>query len=251
MKSNSAREAKKLFQLLANLLATSLRALKGFQADRQLLTDLYLKFQETQGKLPIKPAIEIFPQIDQAEFVILGGAHATISGGFETRLSLTTPIELCILAAITKAIAPNQIFEFGTAKGGTTCQFFLNTAANTQIYTLDKGASISKESAIQNAFRSNRVHAISADSTKFDFTKFNEQINLIFIDGGHDYETVKSDTRHALKILRPGGIIMWHDYKPDHCGVFNYLNELGTDLNLIHIQGTSFVAYQDKLIDHT
>lgn len=36
---------------------------------------------------------------------------------------------------------------------------------------------------------------------------------LIFIDGAHDYESVKNDIRHSLALLEPGGLIAFHDYR--------------------------------------
>jgi predicted O-methyltransferase YrrM len=36
--------------------------------------------------------------------------------------------------------------------------------------------------------------------------------DFIFIDGGHDYETVLHDSILALSIIRSGGVIVWHDY---------------------------------------
>ncbi|MDI1248193.1 MAG: hypothetical protein PSV13_04840, partial [Lacunisphaera sp.] len=37
------------------------------------------------------------------------------------------------------------------------------------------------------------------------------------IDGGHQTEVVVSDTRKALPLLRPGGMMLWHDFclQPD------------------------------------
>lgn len=34
----------------------------------------------------------------------------------------------------------------------------------------------------------------------------------VLIDGGHDAEIVVSDTQKALSVLRPGGLILWHDF---------------------------------------
>jgi len=36
--------------------------------------------------------------------------------------------------------------------------------------------------------------------------------DLIFIDGSHYYEYVKSDTQNALGCLTAGGLVVWHDY---------------------------------------
>ena len=35
---------------------------------------------------------------------------------------------------------------------------------------------------------------------------------LVFVDGCHAYDFVHQDTANALRYLRPGGLIVWHDY---------------------------------------
>lgn len=59
----------------------------------------------------------------------------------------------------------------------------------------------------------NSIKRLEADSTKFDFSCINEKFDLIFIDGNHSYESVKSDTNNAFNYLvKAGGYIVWHDY---------------------------------------
>lgn len=36
--------------------------------------------------------------------------------------------------------------------------------------------------------------------------------DLVFVDGAHDAESVERDTRIALKAVKPGGAIAWHDW---------------------------------------
>ena len=40
-------------------------------------------------------------------------------------------------------------------------------------------------------------------------------IDVIFIDGGHSYETVKEDFYNYVKFLKPSGIIFFDDYTPE------------------------------------
>lgn len=51
-----------------------------------------------------------------------------------------------------------------------------------------------------------------------------EQHDLIFIDGAHDYEHVKNDTELAIS-FNPK-IIVWHDYGGGNDDVVKYINEL-------------------------
>jgi len=36
--------------------------------------------------------------------------------------------------------------------------------------------------------------------------------DLVYIDGGHDADTVLADTLLARQIVKPGGLLIWHDY---------------------------------------
>ena len=66
------------------------------------------------------------------------------------------------------------------------------------------------------------------------------------MDGAHGYSYVKSDSAKALKMIRPGGNVLWRDYRgPRHAGdVFRALNELAQDLPLVRIDGTWLAAYR-------
>lgn len=51
------------------------------------------------------------------------------------------------------------------------------------------------------------------DSTTIDWQKFEPPVDMIFIDGAHEFPNVDSDTKNALEIIkRPDRIIFWHDY---------------------------------------
>jgi predicted O-methyltransferase YrrM len=60
-----------------------------------------------------------------------------------------------------------------------------------------------------------RVTQIYADSRDWDSSTFAPGFfDSVLIDGGHDPEVVINDTRKALPVLRPGGMILWHDFCP-------------------------------------
>lgn len=57
------------------------------------------------------------------------------------------------------------------------------------------------------------VNTIFADSQNFDFSNLDEKFDLAFIDGDHRYESIVSDTKNVLEVLRDRkSIIVWHDY---------------------------------------
>ena len=59
----------------------------------------------------------------------------------------------------------------------------------------------------------NRVCQIYCDSQEWDVSNFPADFfDSALIDGGHSPEIVLADTRKALRVLRPGGLILWHDF---------------------------------------
>ncbi len=60
-----------------------------------------------------------------------------------------------------------------------------------------------------------RVHQILADSRQWDPRDFPPGFfDSVLIDGGHDAAVVVNDTDKALALLRPGGLMLWHDFCP-------------------------------------
>lgn len=180
----------------------------------------------------------------------------------------TSDTEAWILAVLSKSA--NVIFEFGTATGRTAYLMALNAPAGAKVGTITLSAqelSLYQEApddtglATQSAIAESsfgrflyegtetaaKIEQLYGDSKQFDETPWMGRCDLIFIDGSHAFSYVKSDTEKALRMLAPGGIIVWHDYRgPEHDvvpDVYRYLNELGQRLSLTHLSGTSMVAY--------
>ncbi|HJT90694.1 MAG TPA: class I SAM-dependent methyltransferase [Mycobacterium sp.] len=147
---------------------------------------------------------------------------------------LATPInELALMAIVTKALEPAHVFEIGTFRGRTALNFALNSPAGCQIFTLDlPKEALVEETVAAHANRadatliearrvgldydgkdvSSKITQLYGDSRTFDFEPYASRMDLVFVDGGHTYDVVTSDTEKALKMCRPGGIIMWHDF---------------------------------------
>lgn len=53
-----------------------------------------------------------------------------------------------------------------------------------------------------------------------------DQFDLIFIDGSHDYESVKQDIELAQPLLKHGGRLLMHDYGESDPGVVKAVDEL-------------------------
>jgi predicted O-methyltransferase YrrM len=186
-----------------------------------------------------------------------------------------TPILLdtAVLLALAKLVRPRTIFEFGTYLGIQT----LNLAVNfpeTRIYTLDLDeASLQglqqdvndkpltqthleyqRELAFLSTPHEKRISRLYGDSNKYDFSGLTNQMDLIYVDGGHDRTTLESDSKNAFKMLSPGhaGCIAWHDHgNPTYPQVREYLDRLSSSRDLFHVEESwtaFFLQNSDDLV---
>jgi predicted O-methyltransferase YrrM len=183
--------------------------------------------------------------------------------------NVTYPESIAI-ARIIKTFNPEKIFEIGTFDGRTTLNIAMNSSENSKVFTLDLPQNIMHNTK----FRTNPnehlyikkersglifhghskaeriITQLYGDSATFDYTPYVGQMDLVFIDGAHTYDYVLSDTKIALKLLKPtGGIIIWHDYNSiTYTGVTKAINYLSENENFFKsikiIKGTS-IAFID------
>jgi predicted O-methyltransferase YrrM len=150
-------------------------------------------------------------------------------------------IELLALLVMMKIANAKNVFEFGTYKGVSVTQFALNADGQSRIYTLDlpeqtqqtelditdpDEARIAREpgkgSLVPPELRS-RITFLREDSALFDDTPYAGGMDFVFVDGAHSYAYVKNDSEKGWRMLRKGGIIAWHDFRPDDPDVVRYL----------------------------
>ena len=177
-----------------------------------------------------------------------------------------TLLEMNLVIAASRIVEPKQVFEFGTFLGSTTLNIALNIPDDGTVFTLDMDDQHAQEAKqdvadaplteIHLASRSkldfigspveSKIRMLTGDSTTFDFSSWQDSIELIFIDGGHDYPTVKSDTGNAFRIAnrKRASCILWHDYlNRNYSGLSYYLDELAKQERLVHIEDTMLCAW--------
>jgi Methyltransferase domain len=60
-----------------------------------------------------------------------------------------------------------------------------------------------------------RVCQIYCDSRTWDISKYPDGFfDTAFVDGGHVADVVQCDTWNALALVRPAGLVLWHDFCP-------------------------------------
>jgi predicted O-methyltransferase YrrM len=75
------------------------------------------------------------------------------------------------------------------------------------------------------------------NSAEIDWATLGGPFDMILIDGCHEYSFVQIDSANAIKHIRPGGTIFWHDY--GLCiGVSRAIDELSSNYPICPIKGT-------------
>lgn len=217
-----------------------------------------IKFRNFIPIIPETEQKELFPEEPAVKILEVVSAEGNISVE-----------ELIIINKIAANYNPDVVLEIGTFDGRTTLNIAANTGADSKIYTIDlpekniadtkykvsggEKLFIQKDKSgtrFLNTPYAKKIIQLEGDSAVYDFSALFNKVDLVFIDGSHVYEYVKSDTDTALKLLKNGkGIILWHDYDTWD-GVTKYLNELyksKTEFkNLRRIKNTSIVFLNNK-----
>ena len=99
-------------------------------------------------------------------------------------------------------------------------------------------------SRISAKAKSGKIVQLYGDSGTFDFSPYSGHVDLMFVDGAHSYEYVLSDSDAAHRMVKPGGLILWHDYDSRWFpGVTRALNQLQAQdarfTGIRHIENTA------------
>lgn len=185
-----------------------------------------------------------------------------------------TLIEAAMLACLIRLVAPRCIFEFGTFRGYSTALFLRNSDPACKVISLDLGED-TRDLQASSAWSTTELHAdgdkndgylrhvqstqgtfylsdldaqqsqrltlLKGDSRKFDVDAhgLGAAVDLFFIDGGHDDETIASDTRKAEEMAGPQSLIVWHDFNSAiHGDVSTFVASQSLAHPILHIQNT-------------
>ena len=186
-------------------------------------------------------------------------------------VGMTSNYEAWIISSLSKV--SKTIFEFGTCSGKTTYLMALNSPESAKIISLTLrpenlgnieknnldnkisfrniiNESIYKNFLFTGSELENKIDVIFQNSLEFDETQYNNFFDLIFIDGGHTYSVVKSDTQKAFKMINKNGIILWHDYVPGKTSakdVVKLINEISQEKKIYNIKDTSLCYFKNEI----
>jgi predicted O-methyltransferase YrrM len=138
-----------------------------------------------------------------------------------TFLPLQRKPEILAFLKMVTDLAPARIGEIGTASGGTA--FLLSRCAlpRSRLVTLDIGTRPGQPEALSLLAGPDRsITSLIADSHRAETAKRFGQaaggpFDVLLIDGDHSYEGVSQDFERYRALVRPGGLIAFHDIMPD------------------------------------
>ena len=185
-------------------------------------------------------------------------------------VGMTSDYESWILSCLSKV--SDNIFEFGTCSGKNTMLMALNSKKSSRIISLtlnqDQLKKLNLDKKDNNISHRNimnesnyekflfsgkeiekKIEVIFIDSRELDTKEYLGKFDLIFIDGGHTYSVVKSDTKKAFKMLSSKGIIIWHDYvvgKESCKDICKLINEIEKEKKIFHIKNTSMCYFKNN-----
>jgi glycosyltransferase involved in cell wall biosynthesis/tetratricopeptide (TPR) repeat protein/predicted O-methyltransferase YrrM len=177
---------------------------------------------------PHARVVELTPEAFAARF---GTPDTTAALG-----AFTPPRDVHVVLALLTHTRPRRVLEIGTATGQMTANLTHFTPPDALVYSVGVGAE-EVPSAKPEGFHpllgtphqdhevpprprfamflnhfgtAHKALVITADSRTYDFTRLGP-LDFVFVDGGHDFATARSDSLGAYRTLRPGGVLVWRD----------------------------------------
>jgi hypothetical protein len=208
----------------------------------------------------------LLPEISPEEF---SGEVGSLFQGEEMNqktfaASLTSQTERVVIASVARI--SNNMLEIGTGHGGTTLVMARYSEPKSIVHTIDLphdiksisyeqgdsptlvATSLNSRTSGNYAYEkdkcANKINQIYSDTKNFDESKLSQQLDFIFIDGAKTYSYIKNDTEKALRMIKPGGVVIWHHYDKAHPDVVRFLNELSKDYKLQRVKGTALTMYR-------
>ncbi len=163
-----------------------------------------------------------------------------------------TPLtDLMFLLNLARGRNARRILEIGTYRARTTQALHLN-CPNAEIVSYDIQVIDSPfRRALASAPNVQLRHASCIASAAA--LRREPPFDLIFVDGSHELQPALEDSRLALELLASGGIIVWHDYRPnDFCRkdlrVPEALEIISQTVPVYAVHGTMCAVHAPRLV---
>jgi predicted O-methyltransferase YrrM len=158
--------------------------------------------------------------------------------------------EMEIIASLLRSVCAESMIEFG-CRDGRTAKVLLHNVPSLQRY-VGVDVPMKYEPTLSHQRREMVEHPghLAAADPRFEVVIHErgsldvkiddfERFDAAFIDGDHSEEVVYKDSYLALCLVRPKGVIIYHDYTNAAVDVQRALHRLhGEGWPLLHIEGT-------------
>jgi len=131
--------------------------------------------------------------------------------------------EIVSFTEIVSKLQPKVICDIGSSGGGTIRLFSHYADLNARIISIDIANTEIRQKSYPNLMQESQtltmINASSYAPQTVDKVREwlgYDQIDLIFIDGDHEYEGVKKDFENYSPLVRKGGVIGFHDIVEDY-----------------------------------
>lgn len=215
--------------------------------------DYLSKKHPTKTKLKIIDIDELLPNFNKKlnTFSFLGGG--------------SLPTDLLLLKGLCASMPNCDYFEIGTWRGESVANV---AEVCHECYTLNLSEKeiiqlgLPKKYAELHGFFSKKIKNIThllGNSRTYNLKALNKKFDVIFIDGNHKYDFVKSDTKLVFEhLVKENSMVVWHDYayNPEMvrseilAGILDGIPETQKN-HLYHVSNTMCAIYTHKKIKTT
>lgn len=245
---NNQQRIKVIFQVLRKVLLKPISIFMVLKDETEFKSYLQKNYKKTQF-LTVDINNFLTNKIEINHYTFLDGS------------SLLT--DLALLKSLAACYINCDYLEIGTWRGESILNV-LDTGANCTSINLSPQDIIAmglneKYAHLHGCLISDktRIKSVYANSLTFDFSSLNQKYDLIFVDGDHTYDAVKSDSSKVFELLKDeNSIIVWHDYgynpeTPRHSVIAAILDGLPAKAHpyLYHVSNTICAIYSKQKLN--
>lgn len=200
--------------------------------------------------------LDTLPTAELVDIAGTGAFQASLEARSDRHPWSLGAAEQLALQAIIAGRSVMTVFEVGTFNGGTTRVLAEALPGDGRVVTVDLPAPEFDATQRPTEFTgrnvgvayadspaADKVTQLLVDSLTFDASPYERQFDLVLVDGGHEYAHGVADTKTALRVVAPGGVVLWDDFTPYWHGLVRGICQVMNDRPLRRLAGTSLGVF--------
>jgi predicted O-methyltransferase YrrM len=129
------------------------------------------------------------------------------------------PTDMMLLAGLAEQIKDCRYFEIGTWRGESVATVAARAKSCFTLCLTDQ--EMKRLGMHERTIASHRLFSrdlanvvqLRGDSRSFDYEALDQKFDLVFIDGDHHHDFIKSDTKNVFRhLVHEQSVVVWHDY---------------------------------------